>query len=99
MVAGKVKVTLSLREDLVRRLKSRLALEGKSLSEVVEESLTVYEGAELLERICDELGLEKRFYSRFEVEADRPKGFKAEEVVRDVRDERAERLPGYQRSG
>jgi len=95
MVVGKVKVTLSLRGDLVRSLKSKLALEGRTLSEVVEESLTLYEEAEFLERLCEALGLEKRYYTGPEVEADRPRGLRAEEAVREVRDERAERLPGH----
>jgi len=34
-LAKKVKVTLSLRGDLVRRTKSRLALEGRNLSDLV----------------------------------------------------------------
>ncbi|MBS7611729.1 hypothetical protein KEJ27_05920 [Candidatus Bathyarchaeota archaeon] len=91
----KVKVTLSLREDLVKSLKSKLALEGRALSDVVEESLIMYEESEFIEKLCEVLGLEKRFYTSFEVEADRPKGSKAEEVVREIRDERAKRLPGY----
>ncbi|MEM0023826.1 MAG: hypothetical protein QXF90_04085 [Thermofilaceae archaeon] len=95
MVVGKVKVTLSLRGDLVRSLKSKLALEGRTLSEVVEESLTLYEEAEFLERLCEALGLEKRYYTGSEVEAGRPRGLRAEEAVREVRDERAERLPGH----
>ena len=91
----KVKVTLSLREDLVKRAKSRLALESRSLSDLVEEFLAVYDTLELLDQLCELLGLEKRFYTSSEVKAGRPLGLKAEDVVRELRDERAERISGY----
>ena len=91
----KVKVTLSLREDLVRSAKSKIAMEGKNLSKVVEEFLLIYNELEFLDMICDNLGLEKRFYTSFEVETDRPRGSRAEELVREVRDERAKHLLGH----
>ncbi len=92
---GKVKVTLSLREDLVRRVRSRLALENRTLSDVVGELLAAYDEASFLDELCDELGLDKRFYTGPEVVASRPSGLRAEEVVREVRDGRGERLPGH----
>ncbi len=91
----KVKVTLSLREDLVRRTKSRLALEGRSLSDLVEELLATYDTLEFLDRLCESLNLKKRFCTGPEVKADRPLGVKAEDVVRELRDERAKRVSGY----
>ena len=94
-MAKKVKVTLSLREDLVRRTRSRLALEGRSLSDLVEEFLASYDTIELLDQLCELLGLEKRFYTSSEVKAGRPLGLKAEDIVRELRDERAERISGY----
>ena len=94
-MAKKVKVTLSLREDLVRRAKSRLALEGRSLSDLVEEFLASYDTIELLDQLCELLGLEKRFYTSSEVKAGRPLGLKAEDIVRELKDERAERISGY----
>jgi len=42
-LARKIKVILSLRGDAVRRAKSKLALEGRSLSDAVEEFLLTYE--------------------------------------------------------
>lgn len=51
----KVKVALSLREDLVKRLKSKLALEGRTLSDIVEGSLTTYDVFEFLEKLCEML--------------------------------------------
>jgi len=91
----KVKVTLLLREDLVRRAKSRLALENRSLSDLVEEFLATYDTLELLDQLCESLGLEKRFFTGSEVKASRPSGAKAEEVVRKLRDGRAKRIPGH----
>ena len=91
----KVKVTLSLREDLVKRAKSRLALESRSLSDLVEEFLAAYDTLEFLDQLCELLGLEKRFYTSSEVKAGRPPGLKAEDIVRELRDERAKRISGY----
>ncbi|MEM3464995.1 MAG: hypothetical protein QW566_00845 [Candidatus Jordarchaeales archaeon] len=94
-MAEKVKVTLLLSGELVRRVKSRLALDGKSLSGVVEELLSVYDGLRFLDELCEELGLESRFYTGLEVKADRLKRLRAEDVTREVRDEREERLLGH----
>lgn len=91
-MASKVKLTLSLREDVVRRAKSRLALDGRTLSEVVEEFLSVYDEIGFLDELCQKLSIEKRFYTSAEVEADRPRGPGAEKVIREVRDERSKRL-------
>ena len=94
-LGGRVKVTLSLRGDLVRKVKSRLAMEGKNLSEVVEEFLQMYEQSELLDKICEELEMERKFLTSFEIRSQRPRGLRAEELIREMRDERSERLPGY----
>jgi len=40
------------------------------------------------------LGLEKRFYTSSEVKAGRPLGLKAEDIVRELRDERAKHISG-----
>jgi len=42
-LARKVKVALSLREGVVRRAKSKLAMEGRSLSDAVKEFLLTYD--------------------------------------------------------
>jgi len=91
-MTGKSKLTLSLREDVVRRAKSRLAFEGRSLSEVVEEFLSLYDEVSFLDELCQKLNIEKRFYTSAEVETDRPKGPGAEKVVREIRDERSNHL-------
>ncbi|MEM1672076.1 MAG: DUF6364 family protein [Archaeoglobaceae archaeon] len=84
----KVKVTLSLKEELVKRVKSRLLMEDKTLSELVEEYLAIYDGFKILDAICDKFGMSKRLLSGLEVELDRERGLKAEEVLREIRNER-----------
>jgi hypothetical protein len=95
LLARKIKVTLSLREDVVRRARSKLAIEGRSLSDIVEEFLKMYDEISLLDRLCETLGFESRFCTSVEVKSGRPKGFKAEKIVREIRDERSEHLFGY----
>jgi len=91
----KVKVTLSLREDLVRKAKSKLALEGRTLSDAVEEFLTTCDEIDFLDRLCEALGVEKMFYTTSEVIANRPRGFRAEKVLREARSEREKRISGH----
>jgi len=52
-LAKQVKVTLSLREDFVRRAKSKLAMEGRSLSDAVEELLLTYDELHFLDKLCE----------------------------------------------
>jgi len=94
-LAKKIKITLSLREDLVKRARSRLALESRSPSDLVEEFLVAYDMLEFLDQLCELLGFEKRFYTNSEVKASRPSGLEAEDIVRELRDERAKRISGY----
>ena len=91
-MARKVKVTLSLREDVVRRARSKLAIEGRSLSDAVEEFLLTYDELYFLDKLSENLGLESRFYTSSEITSNRPTGIKAEEVVREIRDERSNNL-------
>lgn len=91
-LSRKIKVTLSLREDIVRRARSKLAMEGKSLSDAVEEFLLTYDELNFLDKLCESLGLESKFYMGSEVTANRSAGLKAEEVVREIRDERTKYL-------
>ncbi|RLG53071.1 MAG: hypothetical protein DRN99_07110 [Thermoproteota archaeon] len=88
----RIKVTLLLRSDLVKKVESKLASEGKSLSELVEDLLEAYDSEKLLDELCEELGLEKRPYSDMEVTSSRPRGLKAEDIVRELRDQRYTRL-------
>ncbi|RLG62658.1 hypothetical protein DRO21_07105 [archaeon] len=81
-LARKAKVTLSLREDVIRRAKSKLAMEDRSLSDAVEEFLLTYDELHFLDKLRESLGLESRFYTSFEITANRSTGLKAEEVMR-----------------
>jgi len=92
VLARKVKVTLSLRENIVKRARSKLAIEGRSLSDIVEEFLMSYDEFNFLDELSNSLGLESRFYTSSEVTANRPTGLKAEEIVREIRDERSNNL-------
>lgn len=91
-MTGKIKVTLTLREDVVRRVRSRLAMEGRSLSSIVEEFLMMYDELSFLNKLCENLGFERRFHTDQEILAHRPAGFKAEKVVREIRNERSENM-------
>jgi len=91
-LARKVKVTLSLREDIVRRARSKLVIEGRSLSDAVEELLQTYNELDFLDKLCESLGLESRFYTNSEITSNRPTGIRAEEVVREIRDERSNNI-------
>jgi|BEDMetMinimDraft_2_1075160.scaffolds.fasta_scaffold11949_2 hypothetical protein len=94
---NKIKVTLSLREDIVKSVRSKLAMEGRNLSDVVEEFLLTYNELEFLNATSQNLGLRDAFYTSAEIKADRPDGAKAEDIVREIRDERAKHLFRQQR--
>jgi len=89
---GKVKVTLSLDEDLVKRVKARVALEGRTLSEAVESSLLEIDNMNLLMALIDILNLDKTTCSYNDVVRDRPKGLNAASLVRGIRDEREKNI-------
>lgn len=92
---GKVKVTLSLDEALVKRVKSRLALEGKTFSGVVESLLANLDCISFLDSLVEALNLERRVYSYGDVVSGRPSGLDAAAVVRALRDEREKGISGY----
>jgi len=96
-LARKIKITLFISEDIVRKAKNRLAIEGRSLSSIVEEFLMMYDELNFLDKLCESLGFESRFYKDTEILANRPRGFKAEKIVREIRDERSENLARDQR--
>ena len=95
ILVRKVKVMLSLRDDVVRRVRARLAMEDRGPSDLVEELLLMYNVMGFLDELCKCLGIEARFYMDSEVRVGRPRGFRAEDVVREVRGGRSERLSGY----
>ena len=85
---SKKKLTLSVREDLVNEVKRLAAVDGRSLSNIVEEyfeSLVFERWAELLGEEMDLGGLEPTTES--EVPMTRPKGLDAAKIVRELREE------------
>jgi hypothetical protein len=84
----RMKVTLSLDEGLVKRVKSKLALEGKTLSGTIERLLANLDHIRFLNSLTEALSLERGIYSFKEVMVDRPMGLDAGAVVRELRDER-----------
>lgn len=48
-------MTLSIRADVVKRARSRLAMEGRRLSNMVEEFLSLYGEAPFLDGLCTSL--------------------------------------------
>jgi len=85
---GKRKLTLSVREDLVDEVKRLAAVDGESLSNIVEEyfeSLVFERWAELLGEEMDLEGLEPTTES--EIPMSRPKGLDAAKIVRELREE------------
>ena len=70
---------------VVRRAKDKLAIEGRSLSDAVEEFLQTYDELNFLDKLCESLGLESRFNTSSEITPNRPTGIKAEGVVREIR--------------
>ena len=95
----KIKVTLSLDERLVKKVKSKLALEGKTLSGTIEKLLANLDHLRFLDGLGEALRLERGVHSFKEVMADRPRGLDAGAVVRELRDEREKRISRHQRFG
>ena len=62
--------------------KSKLAMEGRSLSDAVEEFLLIYNELDFLDKFCESLGLESRFYNTSpEITSNRSTGLKAEDLI------------------
>jgi transcriptional regulator len=82
----KAKITLSLDKSLVERIRSELS-SGETLSGAVEISLANMSSEIFLERVGSALELKKEVLSPREILAMRKRGLRAEEVVREIRDE------------
>ena len=61
-------------------------MEGRSLSDAVEEFLLTYNELDFLDKLCESLGIGSRFYTSSEITSNRSTGLKAEEAVREARD-------------
>lgn len=74
----KVKITLSIRKDLIDIVRK----EGKEpISKIVEEALATFSTISFLEKFNPE------FISPENVKKNRKKGLKAEDIIRELRDE------------
>ncbi len=88
---SKIKVTLSVSEEVLREAKAGAAMSGESVSGMIEEflrSITKYG----IEEMMGELGIEKEYTSFESVIRSRskaPKGMSAEKIIREMRDARA----------
>jgi hypothetical protein len=82
----KAKITLSLDKSLVERIRSELS-SGETLSGAVEISLANMSSEIFLDTVASALELKKEVMSPREILATRQRGLRAEEVVREIRDE------------
>ena len=64
-----------------KEAKSKLAMEGRSLSDAVEEFLLIYNELDFLDKFCESLGLESRFYTSPEITSNRSTRLKAEDLI------------------
>ena len=91
---AKIKLTLSIDEEVLSKAKVRTAAGKKSISEMVEELLESV-GGSFSEEI-KRLGLKEKYVSFEEVTRKRKKsGLSAGAVIRELRDERAKKISGY----
>ncbi|MBS3794907.1 MAG: hypothetical protein KGY80_08420 [Candidatus Thorarchaeota archaeon] len=85
-MAKRRKVTLSLDEDIVAKIRNELPAD-KSLSGVVEESLETMSSNMFLEDLGTTLDLEAKIMSPQDIITIRRTGAKAEVLIRELRDE------------
>ncbi len=92
---GKIRVTVSLDEEVVKKAKAKLAREGGNLSQLVEALLAMSDPLHVVDSLIEGLRLDKRIYSNQEIVVDRPEGYDAGTIVREIRDEREKNILGY----
>jgi len=94
-----VKTTINIDEETWDRFKKTVASSGgslRNLSGAVEEAIRSFNTGEILGDFMEVMEIVGGFPSLKEVEGSRPMAdTSAGEAVRAIRDERAERLPGY----
>ncbi len=91
----KKKLTLSIRDDLIREVK-KIALEkGVSLSNIVEEYFESLVSSNWIDKLAEELGIsELEPTTEDEIPAGRPKGVDSTRVIRDLRGDRWRKISG-----
>lgn len=89
----KTKLTLTIDKEVIRRAKSRLALEDRSISEVVEILLKSYT-VSWIDKLMVDLGIKEKYVSYDSVMKNRKTGLDAGKIVRSMRDARAKNIFG-----
>lgn len=90
----KAKLTLTVDKETIRYAKSRFALEGTSISQVVEDLLKSYTGS-WIDKMMEELGVRERHVGYADVVMGRSRGLDAGKLVREMRDARANSVSRY----
>ena len=92
-IDGQEKLTLSVRGDLLDEVKRLAAIDGRSLSSIVEEYFECMVLERWAELLSEELGLGSlEPATESEISAERPKGLDATKIVRELREERGLRV-------
>jgi hypothetical protein len=87
---GKVKVTLSVDDELLRESKAYLAAKDLTVSGTLEKALSgMAVSSVVVEQVASNLGQKLGHVGYDEVPRTRPKGKDAAEVIREARGERA----------
>ncbi len=88
----KDKLTLSIDEELIRTTKAFLARKDMSVSGVVEDFLRSLVTPAAIDRIMDELQIERDYVSFEDVIKNRPAGLDSGKIIREMRNEREKSL-------
>jgi hypothetical protein len=86
---GKIKVTLSVDEDLLRESKSYLAGKNLTVSGTLERAMSEMTVSGFVEKVAANLGGRLGYMAYDQVQKKRPKGKDAAKTIRESRGERA----------
>ncbi|MCC6013700.1 MAG: DUF6364 family protein [Candidatus Verstraetearchaeota archaeon] len=90
---AKKKLTLSIDEDLLKEAKRISALEGNSLSSIVEEYFEGLVFEKWIKELCNDLSFKDiKPVIESEIPKNRPKGLEASKIIRELRDEQMRRI-------
>ena len=97
-IMGKTKLTLSVDSDLLKSAKIQLLKKGITLSDYTEEAMRSLVTASIIEDIARTLDIKLSYMSFEDVNSKRvkaPKGQDSASVIREIRDDRADRISGF----
>lgn len=86
---GKIKVTLSVDDELLRESKAYLAEKNLTVSGTVEKALSEMTISNVVEKVASSLGKKLGYVGYDQVPRKRPKGKDAAKMIREARGERA----------